>query len=58
MTDTMACPGSGGYPAERVILDTVPGANPTGTCPSCRRCLTLDFYRIPHHVHNGPLGDA
>jgi len=44
------CPGSGGYAAEDVILDTVPGVSPKGTCSACGRWLTLDFYRVPRHT--------
>lgn len=49
-TDGGECPGSGGRPAELVILDTIPGVNPQGTCPVCKRSLTLDFYRLPRHA--------
>lgn len=43
------CPGSGRPPLEQVILDTVPGVDPQGTCPECKLTYTLDFYRLPVH---------
>lgn len=43
------CPGSGGYPAEQVILDTIPGMDPQGSCPHCRRSFTMKMYRLPDH---------
>jgi hypothetical protein len=43
------CPGSARAPAEMVILDTVPGVDPSGTCAVCGRRMTLDFYRLPEH---------
>jgi hypothetical protein len=49
MTDPKPCVGSGQAPAEVVILDTVPGVEPKGTCRRCGRYLTLMFYRMPEH---------
>jgi hypothetical protein len=43
------CKGSGGYPAEQVILDVVPGMDPKGTCPLCGSFLTLKLYLLPEH---------
>jgi hypothetical protein len=43
------CEGSGMRPLETVILDTVPGVEPTGTCPVCEKLMPLDFYRMPTH---------
>jgi hypothetical protein len=48
-TDPQPCPGSGLRPAEMVILDTVPGMDPRGTCPICDKSLTLKMYRLPEH---------
>lgn len=43
------CTGSGASPAEMVILDTVPGMDPKGSCLVCGSYLTLDWYRLPEH---------
>lgn len=43
------CPGSGMRPAENVILDTVMGCDPPGTCPVCGRSMTLKSWRLPEH---------
>ncbi len=43
------CLGSGKRPAELVILDTIPGVEPTGTCPVCHQILILNLYRLPEH---------
>lgn len=51
---TTSCPGSGGWPAEQVILDTVPGMNPRATCPVCLARVTLTPFRVPEHVAIGP----
>jgi hypothetical protein len=43
------CLGSGQRPLERVIMDVVPGVEPVGTCPVCKRTMQMDFYRMPEH---------
>ncbi len=50
------CAGSGSPPAEMVILDTVPGIDPKGTCSICGSYLTLNWYRLPQHGRGGAQG--
>jgi hypothetical protein len=47
------CAGSGSWAAEPVILDTVPGVEPQGTCPVCGRNMPLRRYRLPDHEGSG-----
>lgn len=34
---------------ERVILDTIPGVDPVGTCPYCRETKPLNLNRLRTH---------